>query len=90
MLEVCACGSDGVSQRHERHLLHTSQSWQTGVEEVAGQNLGMFWTKVCRTVLGKVNNLQTGIKTGDDVKLIEWCFCLKLSQVSNNLKTRPT
>lgn len=23
VLVVCACGSDGVSQRHERHLLHT-------------------------------------------------------------------
>lgn len=23
VLEVCACGSNGVSQRHERHLFHT-------------------------------------------------------------------
>lgn len=22
-VQICACGSDGVGQRHERHLLHT-------------------------------------------------------------------
>lgn len=29
---------------------------------MAGQNLGMFWTKVGRAVLGQVNNLHTGNK----------------------------
>lgn len=49
--EVCAGGGDGVGQCHERHLLHAGQAWKTGVEKVAGQNLGVLWSKVCGTVL---------------------------------------
>lgn len=37
------------------------------MKEVTGQNLGMFWTKVCRTVLGEVNDLQTANKAEDKV-----------------------
>lgn len=35
-VHICACGGDGVSQRHERHLLHTGQAWEAGMKKVTG------------------------------------------------------
>lgn len=35
------------------------------MKKVTGQNLGMFWTKLCWTVLGQVNDLQMGNMTED-------------------------
>lgn len=62
-VQVCARGSNCVGQRHERHLLHTCQAWQTGMKEVTGQDLGMLWAEVCWTVLGQVNDLHVKNKT---------------------------
>lgn len=63
------------------------------MKEVTGQNLGMFWTKVCRTVLGEVNDLQTANKTEDNVcKINHMVYIIYKTtherQVGNNAKRR--
>lgn len=40
------------------------------MKKMTGQNLGMFWPKLCWTVLGQVDDLQMGNKTEDQASKI--------------------
>lgn len=39
---------------------------------MTGQNLGMFWTKVCWTVLGQVDDLQVANRTEDKARRVRY------------------